>query len=213
MKQRASFGEELDKLFNILVCDCHFICCAEAKCLDEACTSVHIDCNCPRDSKVPKLELPYLKDQREKVGKKGNFQMGSKDAKETANQVKQIKKRELEAERIERREAKRRHEEEELLERVKAAEEEEAEIEGENVALNEESMTEVDVDPTFQCDWVDRQRRSEAHQQNRTPLPTVASIAARGEGSRRFVAAIATATLIDYNIITPDNKSQIITKE
>ena len=96
---------------------------------------------------------------------------------------------------------------------MKAAEEEEEKAEGENVALNEELMTEVDIDPTFQCDWVDRQRRSEVHQQNRTPLPTVASIAARGEGSRRFVAAIATATLIDYNIITADNKSQIITKD
>ena len=112
--------------------------------------------------------------------------MGAKDAKETAQQIKQLKKRELEAERNERREAKRRHEEEELRERVEAAKMDEAEeqeqVEGENVNSNEESMKEVEVDPTFHSAWVDRQHRSDTHQQNRTPLPTVASIAVRGHG-------------------------------
>ena len=86
-------------------------------------------------------------------------------------------------------------------------------MEGENVTLNEDTMKEVEVDPAYECNWVDRQRRSENHQQNRTPLPTVASIAVRGEGSRRFAAAIVTATLIDYKIVTADNTSQIVTKD
>ena len=59
--------------------------------------------------------------------------------------MKQLKKRELEAERVEPREAKRRHEEEELQERVKAAEEEEEknQVEGENMASNEELMNKI----------------------------------------------------------------------
>ena len=40
--------------------------------------------------------------------------MGSKDTVEMARQMKQLKKRELEAEGVERREAKRRHKQEEL---------------------------------------------------------------------------------------------------
>ena len=86
-------------------------------------------------------------------------------------------------------------------------------VEGEGPDVTEKSMKEVDVDPTFHNDWIDRKIRSETHKQNRTPLPTVASIAIRSEESRRFAAAIATATLIDYKVITADNTSQILTKD
>ena len=47
--------------------------------------------------------------------------MGSKDVRETAVQEKQLKKKQLEVERGERREAKRRREEEKVKERVKLA--------------------------------------------------------------------------------------------
>ena len=115
--------------------------------------------------------------------------MGSKDVKETAVQEKQLKKKQLELERGEKREAKRRREEEELKERVELADEvlqaemNQEEVEGENVASNEEMMEEMDVDPTYRNNWTDRQIKSKTHQQNRTPLPTVASIIACGEGS------------------------------
>ena len=45
-KQRSSFADELDKLFNILVCSCEFVNCSAAKCTEKDCTPVHIDCNC-----------------------------------------------------------------------------------------------------------------------------------------------------------------------
>ena len=152
--------------------------------------------------------------------------MGSNDAAETAHQKKKLETREKEAQRAKERESKRQRVEEELQERVEMAEAEVAMAEaeeamakemedggGESTALNEESLQEVAVDPSFESRWIDQQIRSQAHQQNRTPLPTVASIAIRGEGSRRFVAAIATATLVDYNVVTADNTSQIITKD
>ena len=89
------------------------------------------------------------------------------------------------------------------------AEMDQEEVEVENVASNEELMEEMDVDPTYRNNWTDRQIKSKTHQQNRTPLPTVASIIARGEGSRRFAAAIVTAKLVDYKIVTAENTSQI----
>ena len=229
-RERAVFLADLDKLFNILVCGCSFTSCDEAKCSDENCPDVHINCSCPRESRIPKLELAYLKDQREKVGRKGRQQIGTKDQKETAAQAKALKRKQEDARRADERESKQRKNELELAERVEAAkaaeEAEEAEAEAAESAdgrreevgekapdVKEESMAEIKVDPSFQNEWIDRKIRAETHQQNRTPLPTVASIAIRGEESRRFAAAIATATLVDYKIITPDNKSQIITKD
>ena len=78
--------------------------------------------------------------------------MGSKDVRETAVQEKQLKKKQLEVERGERREAKRRQEAEELKESVKLADKalqaemDQEEVEVENVASNEELMEEMDVD-------------------------------------------------------------------
>ena len=150
-KQRSSFADELDKLFNILVCSCEFVNCSAAKCTEEDRTAVHINCNCARDSKSPQnrtclyniYEGPTWKGGKEKT----QFPV------ETARQMKQLKKRELEAEGVERREAKR-------------------------------------------AIWIH---------------PTVASIITRGRLSQRFAAAVTTATLIDYKVITPNNTSQIIT--
>ena len=45
------------------------------------------------------------------------------------------------------------------------------------------------------------------------PLPTVARVVMHGECSHRIAAAVATATLIDYKIISADDTSQIISKD
>ena len=219
-RQKQAFVEDLDKLFNILTCVFPFIDCANAKCDDKSCTSVHMNCKCPREAMIPKLDLSFIKDQREKTGTKGKLQMALGDSKETARQVKALKRKEVEAKRAEERELKKVKEEEELKERISVEEErvrqeeEEEELkEGESQNEGEDEMREVHVDPTFQSPSVDRRIRSETHQQNRTPLPSVAEVVCRGGGSRRFAAAIVTATLIDYGIITKDNKSQITTKD
>ena len=57
-------------------------------------------------------------------------------------------------------------------------------------------MTQKDDDPLFQNEVIDRQILVKPHEQNQTPLPTVAIIAVRGQVSNRIAAAIATATLI-----------------
>ena len=98
--------ESLDKLFNILTCSCEFIDCSRAKCIEKSCEAVHIDCKCPREAMIPKLDLPYIKDQREKVGTKGKMQMALGDAKESARQVKALQRKETEARRKGEKEAK-----------------------------------------------------------------------------------------------------------
>ena len=218
-RQKKAFMEALDRLFNILRCTCPFISCSDAKCDKESCATVHINCKCPREAMIPKLDLSFIKDQREKIGTKGKLQMALGDSKETARQVKAIKRKEVEDKRVEERELKKMKEEEELKERVSAEEErvrQEAEedlIEGHGQNEGEAELKEVEVDPSFHSPSVDRRIRSETHQQNRTPLPTVANVVCHGEGSRRFAAAVVTATLIDHGIITKDNKSQITTKD
>ena len=231
-RERTAFYGDLDKLFNILVCGCNFISCNEANCCEKNCPNIHINCICLRESRIPKMELAYVKDQREKIGRKGCLQISTKDKKETAIQEKALKRKQEDARRAEERERKKRKEEMDLAERVEAAAVAEAEEEVETakeaevtdgkrnlevgekaLVMKEQSMAEIKVDPSFQNEWIDRKIRAETHQQNQTPLPTVASIAIRSEESRRFAAAIATATLIDHKIITPDNTSQIITKD
>ena len=96
-RERSTFVAELDKLFNVLVCNCDFTSCDEAKCSIQDCANIHINCNCPRMSRIPKLELAYMKDQREKIGRKGNLQISTKNAKETANQMKALKRKQEDA--------------------------------------------------------------------------------------------------------------------
>ena len=48
----AEFADKLDKLFNILRCNCAFVSCENASCTQENCNKVHINCSCPREQKV-----------------------------------------------------------------------------------------------------------------------------------------------------------------
>ena len=202
-REKQTFESDLDKLFNILICSCDFIDCSAAKCSDDNCPSVHIDCHCPRESKIPQLDLPFVKDQRGKTGTKGQMQMGLPDAQETARQLKAMKRKEVEERRTAEKEAKRKRAEEDLRQRIEDQLEED--MEGES----SEELSEMRVDPTFSNERIERRIRLESHTQNRTPLPTVAESAIRYDVSLRATAVIVTSTLIDYKIITADNTSQI----
>ena len=208
-RERQTFTSNLDKLFSILTCNCDFIDCAEAKCQTENCGKAHISCKSPRDIKIPPLELQNIRDQRQKVGTRGECQMGGKDDVETKRQQNALKRKADEEIRKEKRAMRKKEADDELEGRAKAF----AEMikEEEKVEVPEESEEE-EIDPTFRSEKVERQIRADKHQQNRTPLPMVASIAVHGQVPHRIAAAIATATLIDQKINTADNKSQIISK-
>ena len=60
--------------------------CKEAKnCLVNA----HIKCDCPKESKVPVMELQWLAAQRAKIGEKSSMMMSNNDKVETERQKKQ----------------------------------------------------------------------------------------------------------------------------
>ena len=70
--QREDFESKLDKLLDPLVCSCQPIqLCRDAGChgpkADPPCKlGAHLDCTCPRENKIPKLELEFIKTQRER---------------------------------------------------------------------------------------------------------------------------------------------------
>ena len=80
----------LEKLFDILYCTCEIVTCEEFKCdMGKQCkVKAHITYTCPKQSKVPVIEIVYIRDQRLKVGTKGQYQMGKVDVVETLRQVK-----------------------------------------------------------------------------------------------------------------------------
>ena len=81
--QALHLERKLDRLFDISACKCDLPiqpCDANAvKCTKENCNNQHIVCLCPQQIKVPLEERQYLKDQREKIGPKGSFQLGPVD--------------------------------------------------------------------------------------------------------------------------------------
>ena len=204
-KTKDKFEKELDQIFNILHCNCPFLSCEEFHCITDECPGVHIQCSCPLASKIPLLELAYIKDQQEKVGSKGSMQMASVDKKESARQQKAIHRKQAEIKSKERREAKEKEEEE--LEAQKDA----------FASSDDDAMEAVDKDneeddATFSNEQVDKSLRAESHQQNRTPLPTSAKTAIRYNLTHRAAAAYGTAVLIDHKIGTQEDQRQIISK-
>ena len=87
-RQKTRFEADIDRLFSILTCECQFIDCIESQCNEPNCQMPHIKCSCPLASKIPRLELSYIKDQRQKAGTKGCLQMDKVDKVETARQLK-----------------------------------------------------------------------------------------------------------------------------
>ena len=80
-KSREDLEKKLDKLFDISSCECSLpvVPCNHKtiKCTIQNCDEVHIECLCQQ--KVPREEREYLRDQRNKTGPKGTFQLGSVD--------------------------------------------------------------------------------------------------------------------------------------
>ena len=63
--ETREFESKLDKLFDIVACRCPMQECR--RCLCQGCqTGVHITCTCAKESKIPIMELAFIRDQREK---------------------------------------------------------------------------------------------------------------------------------------------------
>ncbi|KAG7168082.1 hypothetical protein Hamer_G028443 [Homarus americanus] len=96
LARKNEFLHTLDTRFDILTCKCSIQLCSESNCSHSGKreNNSHIDCGCPREKKIPVLELEFIKAQRTKAEGQGSMQMGSIDYSETKKQIANAKKRE-----------------------------------------------------------------------------------------------------------------------
>ena len=87
------FIKRLDKLFDLAKCKCRIYECAEQSC--SGCEyKAHEVCNCPRDEKIPLMELQFMLSQRSKVGKRGTMQIAYVDIPEAVRHATKLERRE-----------------------------------------------------------------------------------------------------------------------
>ncbi|KAG7163879.1 hypothetical protein Hamer_G030375, partial [Homarus americanus] len=74
LARKNEFLHTLDTLFDILTCKCSIQLCSESNCSHSGKreNNSHIDCGCPREKKIPVLELEFIKAQRTKAEGQGN---------------------------------------------------------------------------------------------------------------------------------------------
>ena len=134
--QKTELEKRLDMLLDPLFCTCSpIVLCKEIGCQGPKATpscnlGAHLpSCSCPREKKIPQIELQFVKSQREKKSEKDGMQMSLEDFKEDARQKKAASRKEKEKQGIETQTVKMKTKEIELQERVK---------EHESVILEEE---------------------------------------------------------------------------
>ena len=88
-KPKKVFMDQLDQLFDILVCQCPIKFCENPDC--DCLEGAHITCSCLRQFKIPTMELRFIHDQRQKVGLRGGeMVIGGTDRKEATRQAKNL---------------------------------------------------------------------------------------------------------------------------
>ena len=93
-KDIENIMNSLDKLFDIITCNCIIYLCNDEKIDCTGCSlGAHIFCKCQHDQKVPKLELQWLYCQRQKMGEKSSLQMSVNYSKESKRKRTGIKRK------------------------------------------------------------------------------------------------------------------------
>lgn len=224
VKQRKKIEDKLDKLFDIIKCSCPIVYCSDKGCPENCrrcepcgrcencitCTiclecnqGAHISCSCPREAKIPILELRFILAQRKKTGEKSEMMITKVVDKEEQTKVeKKLKRENEERERAERKQEKERMDKE-LLEA--GAEETLAELEEAEEGREEEVIeSEEEIIDNFKEASVSKSHR------NMVELTGLASTAIRYGASSRMTGALATSFLGDLiraDILPPEAAS------
>lgn len=200
LARKNEFLHTLDTLFDILTCKCSIQLCSESNCSHSGKreNNSHIDCGCPREKKIPVLELEFIKAQRTKAEGQGSMQMGSIDYSETKKQIANAKKREQ----IREREQKKKMKSEEAIQR-------------------EEELCQ-DVYHFFDSSSDEQEATSDdSSKEPSEPLPkkmkyntrnisNIALASIRHHAGLREAAEIATAAWIDAGLISREDVSLVI---
>ena len=168
------FSSTLDKLFDITRCRCPITTCSDSRECEGCQNKAHVSCSCPKERKIPFMELAFLLAQRQKTGELSQQQIAGADRKETKRQE-SIMKRKLVEERKKEAEKKRQQEEEQ----------------SQSGSL-EEMEAEMPEDPSTQA--VDNASSS---RRNTVSIPNTALASIRFGASARATAVIASSYVID----------------
>ena len=190
------FKKKLDMLLDITKCHCQIEpCSVNPPCTDpktgrKCKQGAHITCTCPREERLPKLELLFIHKQREKIGDKGGMQIAAPDVPESKRQNALLARKEVEEESRKVASEKALAEAKELQERTL-------------LELNE-TLEEVLINNE---DLVTNKTSKIMKKRNTVDISGLASTALRYEVSNREAAACATAylgDLIKAGILPPD---------
>ena len=195
--QRKDLESKLDILLDPLCCTCHpILLCKEAGCqglkASPPCRlGAHLpSCSCPREKKIPQLELQFVKSQREKKSEKEGMQMGLEDFKEAAKQKKSNDRKEKAEQGRELQKTNKKKEEIELNERVEAYE---------SLTLEEKEggNEDEDLEGGKEAEAVGWGGEDPEPKRNTMDISRTAQTSMRYELSIRSTAAVTTAFLGD----------------
>ena len=191
-KEKEELSEDLDKLFDILFCQCEIQTCPEYKCekMTKCKPKAHVICNCLKQFKIPVIELAFIRDQRLKVGTKGHMQISKVDVKES---VKQFESEQGKAKRLSRTTK-------DTVNPINTTEVQQNE--------NDEDNNNLDTDNNNDSDWGKVDKNLE--KQNRSKLTETVKAGMRFGVSSRGMATMATCTLIDMGIVNKKDPHLII---
>ena len=200
-EERKAFLANLDQLFDIVSCQCPILSCSEFSCSDNCEAKVHINCTCPKEHKIPELELEFIYDQRHKSGSKGKLMIAGRDKRETARQQKLLLRQLKEEQRKEKREEKEAAREKELFDRQREHEiaQEILLQEWENNSPDQQTSLDTNMNPST---W--------AGLQNREHFPLTVMAAMRGGVSQRTLANILSSFAVDLGLATKEDPHLLI---
>ena len=182
-KQRSAYISKLDKLFDICSCRCDFV--GHSDNCGDGCDKQHINCKCAIKDKIPTLELAFIKDQRSKVGGTGVYQLGTVDPMYERK----------------RRRAQSRYEE--RIPKRKTVSSPDKSVFHEVPRVSSTSSEDLN-DTVFEA--------PASSSEPKVDLSGVAREADRFNVSTRATAALITAALIAYGIVTKDDTSACVTR-
>jgi hypothetical protein len=229
---------QLDKLLDMTKCRCPmFDCdadevkCTGCHCQEEGCTGCpkyvsqlppcHVVCTCLAKQRIPLMELPFIRAQREKVGSKSGAMIVNVDEKEHKKQM-EIAKKKLE------REQKKQRKDEKVLKQQEEAEEGAARVaqflrgtpneqdEGDRQAEDGDipvgdTADQTDDTPDMENNlWVPDISKKNRSKRNMSNIRNVAMASIRFGVSANATAAVANATLLDHGIINKEDTTQVI---
>jgi hypothetical protein len=210
-KEKDAFISQLDRLFDICVCHCSIQSCEESGCSVMGCKArAHSQCKCPAGSKIPPMELEFMRDQRTKVGERGRMQIGGKDGPESVRQEK-ASAREKKAE-----EARDREREKEQVREETRQERTETEQEGmDTEPLMEDWGSDEMEDETFERPGgAGAGRTSDTGKwsgaQNREHFPRTVMAGMRGGVSTRVLANILSSYAVDRGFATEEDPRLLV---